>query len=180
MKSVSDNFTYTAGAVVSSNISERVDFNISYNANYSVVKNTLQPLLNNDYLVQVAGAQLNLLSKKGWFIQNDVSNQSYSGLSDGFNQNYWLWNAAIGKKFLKNKAGELKLSVFDLLKQNRSITRNVTESYVEDVQNLVLTQYFMLTFSYKIKNFGTAKTSVQGSGSSGQMQGRPPGGSPSF
>ncbi len=180
VKSVSENFTYTAGAVVSSNISERVDFNISYNANYSVVRNTLQPLLNNDYLVQVAGAQLNLLSKKGWFIQNDVSNQSYSGLSAGFNQNYWLWNAAIGKKFMKNKAGELKLSVFDLLKQNRSITRNVTESYVEDVQNLVLTQYLMLTFSYKLKNFGTAKTSAQGSSGGGQMQGRPAGGSPSF
>ncbi len=180
VKSISDNYTYTVGAVVSSNISERVDFNVSYNTNYSVVKNTLQPLLNNDYLVQVAGAQLNLLSKKGWFIQNDVSNQSYSGLSAGFNQNYWLWNAAIGKKFMKNKAGELKLSVFDLLKQNRSITRNVTESYVEDVQNLVLTQYFMLTFSYKLKNFGTAKTSAQGSGGGGQMQGRPAGGSPSF
>ena len=53
--------------------------------------------------------------------------------------------------------GELKLSVFDLLKQNRSITRTVTESYIEDVQNQVLTQYFMLTFSYKLKNFGNAK-----------------------
>lgn len=181
-KSVSDNFTYTAGAVVSSNISERVDFNVSYNANYSVVKNNLQPLLNNDYLVQSAGVQLNLLSKKGWFVQNDVNNQSYSGLSAGFNQNYWLWNAAIGKKFLKNKAGELRLSVFDLLKQNRSITRNVTESYVEDVQNQVLTQYFMLTFSYKLKNFGIAKPASQNQNNGGYryMQGGPAGGSPSF
>ncbi len=180
VKSVSDNYTYTAGAVVSSNISERVDFNVSYNANYSVVRNNLQPLLNNDYLVQIAGVQLNLLSKKGWFIQNDVSNQSYSGLSEGFNQNYWLWNVGVGKKFMKNKAGELKLSVFDLLKQNRSITRNVTESYVEDVQNLVLTQYFMVTFSYKLKNFGTPKTSTQNQGGGSRMQGGPPGGSPSF
>ncbi|MEO7263898.1 MAG: TonB-dependent receptor [Ferruginibacter sp.] len=154
--SMTNNYTYSTGAVVSSNISEFIDFNVSYNANFSVAKNSIQPLLNNNYLVQNAGVQLNLLSKKGWFVQNDVNNQSYSGLSAGFNQSYWLWNAAIGKKFLKNQAGELKLSVFDLLKQNRSINRTVTESYIEDVQNQVLTQYFMLTFSYKLKNFGTA------------------------
>ena len=127
------------------------------NTTFNVANNTSQPLLNNNYRIQTAGVQVNLLSKNGWFLQNDVNNQSYSGLSAGFNQSYWLWNAAIGKKFLKNNAGELKLSVFDLLKQNRSITRNVTESYIEDVQNQVLTQYFMLTFSYKLKNFGPVK-----------------------
>lgn len=153
---VSDNYSYTGGIVVSSNWSEYIDFTVSYNANYNVVRNTTQPLLNTDYLFQTTGIQMNLLSKNGWFIQNDVVNQNISGLSEGFNQNYWLWNAAIGKKFLKNNAGELKLSVFDLLKQNQSLTRNVTESYVEDVSNSVLTQYFMLTFSYKLRNFGKA------------------------
>jgi hypothetical protein len=63
-----------------------------------------------------------------------------------------------GKKFLKNQKGELKLSVFDLLRQNRSVVRNVTETYIEDVQNQVLRQYFMLTFTYNLRNFGTAAT----------------------
>ncbi|HEY4148044.1 MAG TPA: hypothetical protein VGM41_03910, partial [Chitinophagaceae bacterium] len=48
-----------------------------------------------------------------------------------------------------------KLSVFDLLNQNVSISRTATETYVEDVQNTVLQQYFMLTFTYNLKNFGT-------------------------
>ncbi|RYG48382.1 MAG: hypothetical protein EOO01_13615, partial [Chitinophagaceae bacterium] len=157
VESVTDNYAYSGGIVVSSNISEYIDFNVSYNASYNKIDNSIQPQLDNNYLNQNVGAQLNLLSKKGWFVQNDVINTSFSGLSEGFNQNYWLWNAAIGKKFLKNQAGELKLSVFDLLKQNRSITRNVTDSYVEDVQNEVLTQYFMLTFSYRLRNFGTPK-----------------------
>ena len=71
-----------------------------------------------------------------------------------------MWNAAIGKKFLKNKAGELKLSVFDLLKQNQSITRTITDTYIQDVQTQVLQQYFMLTFTYSLKNFGVAKAST--------------------
>lgn len=153
----SNSYNYNAGMVVASNINEYIDFNVSYAANFNVVKNSIQPQLNNNYISQTAGVQLNLLNKKGWFVQNDLNNQSYSGLTDGFNQNYWLWNASVGKKFLKNQAGELKLSVFDLLKQNQSIVRTVTETYVEDVQNQVLRQYFMLTFTYKLKNFGVAK-----------------------
>ena len=92
---------------------------------------TLKPIQQTapatKYVNQIAGAQVNLLSKKGWFLQNDVSGNTYSGLSDGFNQSFWLWNAAIGKKILKKQAGELKLSVFDLLKQNQSIVRTVTD-----------------------------------------------------
>ncbi|MEO6289782.1 MAG: hypothetical protein ABIO76_07675, partial [Ginsengibacter sp.] len=152
-------YNYNLGAVLASNISEYIDFTLSYSGNINVVKNTLQPDLNNNYFTQSAGIVANLLTKKGQFFQNDLSNQYYKGLTDGFNQNYWLWNIAIGQKFLKNQAGELKLSVFDLLKQNKSITRNVTESYVEDVRNQVLQQYFMLTFSYKLKNFGSGKAS---------------------
>jgi hypothetical protein len=67
-----------------------------------------------------------------------------------------LWNAAIGKKFLKNKVGELKLSVFDLLKQNQSIVRTVDARFIEDSQSQVLQQYFLLTFTYNLKNFGVA------------------------
>ena len=174
VNSKTNNYTYSAGAVLSSNISEYIDFNLNYTVNYSVANNNVQLQQNNTYTIQNAGFQINLLSKKGWFLQNDVSNQSYSGLSDGFNQSYWLWNAAVGKKFLKNQAGELKLSVFDLMKQNRSITRNVTESYIEDVQNQVLTQYFMLTFSYRLKNFGAAKTPARNNNNGRLGMGRNP------
>ena len=114
------------------------------------------------------------MNKKGWFIQNDVSGNTYSGLSGGLNQSFWLWNAAIGKKFLKNKAGELKLSVFDLLKQHQSITRTITDTYIQDVQTQVLRQYFMLTFTYSLKNFGVAKASTGGERNFGG--GRPGGG----
>ncbi|MGZ5135581.1 MAG: outer membrane beta-barrel protein, partial [Flavitalea sp.] len=152
----SNTYNYNVGAVLASNISEYVDFNINYSATFSVVKSSLQADMNSNYFNHSAGMQLNLLSKKGWLFQNDLSNQYYKGLSDGFNQNFWLWNMSAGKKFLKDQKGEIKLSVFDLLKQNRSITRNITETYTEDIQNQVLQQYFMLTFSYRLRNFGAA------------------------
>jgi uncharacterized membrane protein YgcG len=160
LSGISNSYTYNTGVGITSNISQYVDFNISYNASFTNTKNTLDPTQNTNYTMQSAEVALNLLDKKGWFIQNDVTATSYSGLGAGYNQTYILWNASTGKKFLKNQAGELKLSVFDLLKQNQSITRTVDLTSIEDVHNQVLQQYFMLTFTYKLKNFGVAKAST--------------------
>lgn len=154
VKTVTNNYTYNGGVVIASNISEYVDFNISYNVNFNQATSTAQAQTNNNYVNQSAGLQLNLLTKSGWFFQNDLTNQIYNGLSAGLNQSYWLWNASIGKKFLKNKQGELKLSGFDLLKQNQSLVRTVSENYIQDTRTEVLQQYFMLTFTYSLKNFG--------------------------
>lgn len=157
LTNIADNYNYSLGMVLSSNISEYVDFTLSYSANFNDLRNAIQPQLNNNYFTQSAALRLNLLSKNGWVFTNDLSNQLYSGLTDGFNQQYWLWNVSAGKKFLKNQRGELKLTIFDLLNQNRSISRTTTETYIEDVQTQVLKQYFMVTFTYKIRNFKTDK-----------------------
>lgn len=154
----SNAWNYNLGAALSSNVSEYVDFSLSYSANINNVTNTVRPNQNDNYFTQSAGFTLNLLSKRGTFFQNDISNQSYTGMSDDtYNQSYWLWNMAVGQKFLKDQKGELKLSVFDLLKQNKSISRDVTDAYIKDSRNDVLQQYFMLTFTYKLKTFGKGR-----------------------
>jgi uncharacterized membrane protein YgcG len=157
VENISKTYNYNLGAVLSSNISQYVDFTITYSANINTVKNSIEPTLNNNYFMQTAEFGANLLTKKGLFFNNDLTNEYYHGLTGADNTNYWLWNIAIGQKFLKKQMGELKLSVFDLLKQNRSISRNVTASYIQDVNNQVLQQYFMLTFTYKLKTFGKGK-----------------------
>lgn len=167
LKTSTDVFNYTGGIVVASNVSEYIDFTLSYNANYYQARNAQQPQLNTNYWTTTAGVQFNLLTKTGWFLQNDLNNQSYSGLSAGYNPSFWLWNVAIGKKLLKDKRGELKASVFDLLKQNQSVTRTVSGLDIIDERNTVLQQYFMLTFTYNLKNFGTPARSGGGGGFNG-------------
>ncbi|MFD1818660.1 Outer membrane receptor proteins, mostly Fe transport [Pseudarcicella hirudinis] len=150
----SNNYTFSQGIVLASNVSEKVDFTLSYNFNYNKVENTIQSKLNNNYYYQTASAKFNWIFGKGFVFQTDLNQQTYTGLADSFNQKFTLWNAAFGKKFLKKQAGELKISVFDLLNQNSSITRNLTETYLEDVRSLVLRRYFMLTFTYSLRAFG--------------------------
>jgi hypothetical protein len=105
IENTSNNYNYNLGAVIASNISEFIDFNLSYSANINNVKNTIQPKLNNNYFTQSIGINTNFLTKKGLFFQNDLSNEFYKGLSGGYNTNYWLWNMEVGKKFLKDHKG---------------------------------------------------------------------------
>jgi hypothetical protein len=57
--------------------------------------------LNSSYLSQTTRFKLNLMPWKGLVISSDVSHTYWSGLSSSFNQQFVLWNAAIGYKFLK-------------------------------------------------------------------------------
>ncbi|WP_345264605.1 outer membrane beta-barrel protein [Nibrella viscosa] len=144
---------FSQGAVLSSNISQKLDFTLSYTFNYNQIKNTIQPQLDNNFYFGVATARVNWLFGKGFLLQSDLSNQQYQGLTGGFNQNFTLWNASFGKKFLKDNRGELKITGFDLLKQNTSINRSLTDTYVEDTRSLVLQRYFMMTFTYTLRQF---------------------------
>jgi len=142
-----------AGAVFSSNISEQIDFTLSYSAFYNLVNNTIRIDQNNNFLQQTGTARTNWQLKSGWVFSTDLAYTGFSGLGDDFRQNFLLWNAGIGYKFLKDQAGELRITAFDILGQNNSLSRNVTETYVEDVQTRVLQRYFMLNFTYNLRYF---------------------------
>jgi uncharacterized membrane protein YgcG len=175
----SNTYAVSQGLVLSSNLSENLDFTMSYSGNYNIVRNTIQPNLNNNYYTQGISGRVNWIFGKGFVLQTDINNQSYRGLGQGFNQNFTLWNASFGKKFLKKNAGELKLTVFDILKQNNSVSRNVTETYIQDVTSVVLTQYAMLTFTYTLRNFGKAPAPKQKKWREVEGGNFGPGGSPS-
>jgi len=143
---------FTGGLVLGSNINEKVDFTLSYSGNYNLVSNTIQPNLNDNYFSHTGDFKINLLPWGGWLFNTEISNVYLTGLGSN-DENIFLWNVAIGYKFLKNRLAELRLSCNDLLNQNQNITRTVTDTYVEDTRTQVLKRYVMLTFTYNIKNF---------------------------
>ncbi|MDF2437069.1 MAG: hypothetical protein K0Q95_1445 [Bacteroidota bacterium] len=149
----SNSQTYGGGISVSSNFSTKIDFSLSTNLTYNIVENTISKKLNSQYYNQNSKAKINLIFLKSIVLTSELTHQYYKGLSEGYNQNYLLWNAGLGYKFLKDQKAEIRLTVNDILEQNTSITRNTTETYIEDVQTNLLQRYFMLTFSYNIRYF---------------------------
>ncbi len=150
---LSNNYAFSGGLTLGSNISEKIDFTLAYTGNYNIVENTLQTTSNNTYYSQITSLKFNWLFYKGFVFNTNINHNLYTGLSQNFNQNYILWNAALGYKFLKDRSLEVKLSVFDILNQNRSINRTITETYIEDSNTDVLKQYFMLNVTYTLRKF---------------------------
>jgi len=161
-KNISHTMNLSLGAVLGSNISERIDFTLSYNGSVNFVSNSAQAYEENDYFYQSIGLRFNWIFWKTMVFRNDFTHKLYLGLSDIFNQDYLVWNIQVGKKFLKNNRAELSLGVYDLLNQNRSIRRTVSETSIQDSETQVLQRYLMLTFTYNFKNFtGSQNTDFQ-------------------
>lgn len=148
---------YGGGVSLSSNISEKIDFTISSRTSYNNVVNTLNDFQNSSFINQNSSVKLNWILPADLVFRTNVSNQFYTGLADGFNENYWIWNMAIGKKMFKNRLGELNVSIYDLLNQNQRISREVTGNYIQDLRTNVLQRYVMVNLIYNFRNFKTAK-----------------------
>ena len=153
----SNSSNLNAGVAITSNISTLWDFTLSSNTSYSIITNSLQTSLNSSYINQNTRFKIQANPWRGLVIVTDLSHQYYNGLSASYNQNFLLWSAAIGYKFLKEKQADLRLSVYDILKQNNSISRTTSETYYQDVQTNILQRYFMLTFTYNLKFFKDVK-----------------------
>lgn len=145
------NISPNGSVVIGSNFSPNFDFSLSYNASYNFIKNSTKTAKDQNYWSQTAKAKLNWVIKNRFTFTPDATYQKYNGSS--FNEESVLVNLNIGVKMFKNRQGELKLGVYDLLDQNQSFSRSVNSVYVEDSYNSVLKRYFMATFVYNLRNF---------------------------
>ncbi|MCY7358828.1 MAG: outer membrane beta-barrel family protein, partial [Rudanella sp.] len=133
---------------------EKLDVNLGGNITYQSAQYSLQPQQNSSFLFSSINFRLFYQLPGRFTATSDLSYNANSGRAAGYNQKFALWNVGVARQLFKQKQGELRLSVYDLLNQNRSIVRNVTDTYIEDVQSIVLRRYVMLTFTYNVRKFG--------------------------
>jgi len=158
---INKNTSLGQGIGLSSNISERVDFNFNTEGNYTMVRSSLQESLNANFYTQNTRIDFYWQFLGGLFISTNINNQVYSGLGEAFDRSIWLVNADLGYRFGSNEKLEVKLSIFDLLNQNTSISRNVTDVFIQDERTQVLTQFFMLNLTYNLRSFAGARRQAQ-------------------
>ncbi|MFY0642978.1 MAG: TonB-dependent receptor [Bacteroidia bacterium] len=148
---------YEFGVVLSSNISEKLDFTISSNSGYSLVKSDINDNLSNNYFIQRSRIKLDWVMPWGITFRSQLEHQQYFGLTEGLDNTVLLWTAGLGKQLFKDKRGEIQLSVFDILGQNNRISQNFYSTYYQESTSNVLTSYTMLTFSYNLRKFREGK-----------------------
>ena len=158
-----DNIAFTPSLAFASNISENLDFSLSWRTAYTIVQNSIRSELNNNYSIHNLYARLNYVFWGGFVLNGDFAYTINNGLSGNLNTTIPLLSLGIGKRFWNDDA-EIKVSVYDALNQNQSISRNVAANYIEDTKTNVLQRYFLLNFTYNLRAFNASNTKPSGGG----------------
>lgn len=133
--------------VIDLQVGARMSLNFtSYSENSELDQSFLQSNYYTDLLVNLG---------ETWALSTSFDYILYSGEAFASGQNIPLWQAQLSKLFLRNDKGQLKLTVFDLLNQNRGFTRNSALNYVEELRSNALGRYLMLSFTYSLTALGS-------------------------
>ena len=149
------------------NIKKNFDMNLSSVSKYSInhrtgntnVKSNAQTDLNA--FSQSFSLELTLNTNSGWLFAANLDYTYSNNKSAAYNASVPLLSPSIAKQIFKKKNGELRLSVFDLMNQNESVSKTVSSSQESYIRTNVLTRYAMLTFTWNLNNFADNKPKNQ-------------------
>ena len=153
-----ENFTTTL--VLSQSVSwdfnpaEWINLNAEAELSWNQTAYSIDASFNQNFLRQTYTGELTIDLPKNWNFTTSLNLVSNAGLSAGYDQAIPIWNAGVSRFFLKNKRGELSLSVRDLLNRNIGISRTANLNYVEDVRTASLGRYATLRFTYALNKMG--------------------------
>jgi hypothetical protein len=144
----------TFGLSLTSNISQKFDFNIQFRPSYNTYKSADT---KDNYFILDQRVKFNWQFTNKNIIRIEFNSKINQDLSRQFDQNIYLLNIAIGRKIFKNERGEIAIGVNDIFNENESIQRLVSEYYLEDSKNNTIQRFFMVSFTYNIRNYNSGK-----------------------
>ena len=149
------NIGYDASVMLGSNISENIDFTISWRGTYNQAWNTASKAgVKNDYFNHTASASLKWVFWKGFTFTAACSYNQYIGITQDYNEQYLLCNLYLGKKVFKNRRGEIQIGVNDVANQNTAFSRTTGSGYTKNMTNSVIGRYYSIQFVYNLRHFG--------------------------
>jgi hypothetical protein len=154
---------------------DALEAGISGNMRYSTSANTLT---NTNRITKDYTATANLTAYLPYSITIDNTLNYTTRQGDGYgglDRDETVWNASIDKSVL-NKKGTLSLKLYDILRQKQNISVSSSGSSYSVSRTNQLTSYFMLSFTYRISQFGQSGLAGMFGGGRGNRSGGMEGG----
>ncbi len=105
---------------------------------------------NQVYFNKTYSAEANINFLKNYQFNSSFDYYIYNSETTSYNQTIPLLNLGISRFLLKNKTGELKFSVNNLLDQSLSVSQSASANYLQQQVYNNLGRYFMVSFTYSL------------------------------
>ncbi|MEJ8801658.1 outer membrane beta-barrel protein [Pontibacter sp. H249] len=131
---------------------QKENLNFGVRADITAQRTKYEDVNQNDqfFLNKTYAADANYKFLKHYNLNATFDYLVYDNNATNFNQTIPLLNVAVSRQFLKNNAGELKLSATNLLDRNTGINQTANALYIERETLNSLCRYYMLSFTYNI------------------------------
>lgn len=144
---------YGGGINLSFNWDDKLELSQSYRVNKSSTKYENSAFKDLQVTTHYANSMVVVRTKKNLVLESSFDYRYNPQVSPSLRRSIYKWDAAINYLFLKDQKGQLKFIIFDILKQNVNSYRTVSENAIQDITSNSITRYFMLTFTYSIREF---------------------------
>jgi hypothetical protein len=102
---------------------------------------------------ETLSAEFTAYTNSGWLIAANFDYTYTYTPSKTYTAHIPLLTPSIAKQLFRKKNGELRLTVFDVLNKNTSVSSTVSGGTQNYQRTNVLTRYALLTFTYNLNNF---------------------------
>lgn len=154
IENLTNRVTWTNGFRIDNKNKEKLDWTLGSTISWTIAEYSINAELNQDYVNHSYFFDLGFEFLKIFRFQNNFDFNIYSGIGDAETQIVPLWNASISTFFLKDKRGELKLAVRDILNQNIGIQRTADLNFIQEQRINSMARYFMLSFTFQLRGMG--------------------------
>lgn len=155
VKNISTRQSYGIRVNLNQYVPDKYNFYISPRFSYNKNNGTVNTAANAKYWAVSGDANGSVTLKGKIEIGSNISTQlRQKDPRFPANNNYTIWNANIIKRFLKDDKLEIKLSINDILDQNRGYQRNFDSYSFTETYNLTLRRFWLVTAIWNISKNG--------------------------
>nr|WP_262915268.1 outer membrane beta-barrel family protein [Niabella ginsengisoli] len=158
LKNISTTNSYSIRLNIYKSVDDKYDFGLFPNVSYNNTKGTVSTIANAKYWSGGFNIWGNVQLPLKFEIRMDVDGnytQKLPGYPSG--NNFTIWNGFLTKKIYKNQF-EARLSVYDILNQNRGYNRNFDSFRFTESYRTTLQRFWLISFVWNITKNGAVPT----------------------
>lgn len=131
---------------------EKMEASVGGYYNYNFSQSSLNNSSNKPYTSQGLSAYLLIKLPLKFTLETDGNYTINSQRSQGYNLNYFIWDANISKTFFKKENLIIGFYAYDMLNQNISLNRNTTSNVITDTKTNIISRYYLLKATFKFNS----------------------------